>query len=160
MIADEILYNTAHQRQRAIRFFDREGSIHARTLAWWGARVKTAHSLPPFLFRDPLRQPALTALLRRIVSPDLIGCFGSQRGHRYRFAVSIDGDKGEIARVRVPSHAGQQILRFHPYPYFHGRAADVVDARFHDHKISDVDRLAEIDAIDRHRHPRHARLAS
>jgi hypothetical protein len=32
MLAHEILHDPAHQRQRAIRFFDREDLFHASTL--------------------------------------------------------------------------------------------------------------------------------
>ena len=50
------------------------------------------------------------------------------------------------------------VLGFHPHSDFHRRSAHEVDARFHDHEIPDVDRLAEIHPIDRDSHARQSRV--
>ncbi len=42
-----------------------------------------------------------------------------------------------------------KIFSFDSHSNFHRRAADVVHAALHDHQIAEVNRLAEIDSVDR-----------
>ena len=43
----------------------------------------------------------------------------------------------------------EQLLSLHAYSHFHGRAADVIDARLHHDEVTEVNRLTKIDSIDR-----------
>src|SRR5947209_8418880 len=49
--------------------------------------------------------------------------------------ISVDGNEGEIAGVRVAMPARHQILGFDANTNLHRRAADVVHARLHDDEI-------------------------
>src|SRR5690606_39055586 len=63
----------------------------------------------------------------------------------------VNGNEGEVARIRVATHAGSHVFGLHAHANFHGRPARVVHTRFHDHQFTNVDGLAEIHAIDGYR---------
>ena len=56
--------------------------------------------------------------------------------------------------------SGLQILRLDANTDFHRRAPDVIHAAPHDHEITEMDGLAEIDPINRRGHARAARVAN
>ena len=94
-------------------------------------------------------EPPRSALLRRLEAAPLIWRFGNQPWHLDRPAGSVDRDKRQIARIRVTTATGEQLLGFDANANFHRRAADIVHTRFHDNEIAEVDWLAEVDAVDR-----------
>jgi hypothetical protein len=99
-------------------------------------------------FALPFFQPPSAALLCCMVPAFLIGSFRTQLRDLDGFAVLINSDEREIARVGVPPLARHELFGFHANADFHRGAPHEVDARLHDDEIAKMYRLAEIDAID------------
>src|SRR3954464_7676628 len=123
----------------------------------WGAANSWSRAIP--LFRNSFVESSLAASLGRAVPPNLISSLRFERRHRHRLTVAIDGDEGEITRIGVQSHSRKKIFGLDPYSDFHRSAADVIHARLHDEQVSDVYRLAKVDAIHRHRNTDVTRVA-
>src|SRR3954471_14282388 len=84
------------------------------------------------LFRDALLESPLPSLLGGLVAAHLFARLRPQRGNWHRSTVPIDGDEGEVARIRVAADAGDEILRLHAHADFHRGPSHVVNAGFHD----------------------------
>src|SRR5579871_6179497 len=107
---------------------------------------------PRLAASSPLRitlfEPTPTPLHRRRVAPHLLGALRHEPWHLDRPSIPIYGHERQIAGIRVPAPASQEILRLDPHADFHRRTSDVIHAGLHDDQIADVNRLAEIHAID------------
>ena len=82
-------------------------------------------------------------------SPGVLRVRQIQWSHRAGPVVLVDGDEGQETCVRVPFVASEEILGFHENTDLHGRTADEVHSRRARHELTCIDRLHEVDAIDR-----------
>ena len=73
----------------------------------------------------------------------------SAAGSCSRSAVAIDGDKRQVGAARHPPVPGQDLLREHFDFHFERRAPRRRDARLEDDQIADLDRMQELQAVDR-----------
>src|SRR4029079_5724672 len=108
------------------------------------------------LFRRSFLEPSLPSRFRCFIPPHLILALRDKTRNFYRPAVAIDCDESEVARVRMTPDTGLKILGFDSNSDFHRRAPDKVHAALHDDQIADVDRLAEINSVDRDGHAVHS----
>ena len=74
-------------------------------------------------------------------------------------AVAIDGDEGQVGAAGHPPHAGQRLLREHLDLDFERRAPRGGDARLEDDQVADLDRVQELQAVDRGGDEQAARVA-
>src|SRR5205807_9060195 len=73
--------------------------------------------------------------------------------------VFIYGNVGEVGRTGVRYFTGLQILSFYPDPDLHGGCSSVVDRCFEAEKVSDIDGMIEVHAIDARRDNNGSRVA-
>src|SRR4051794_35256030 len=118
--------------------------------SWPGSSVswQSGCSGLPGLFVSLFEAPA-AAFLGGGESSLFLRRFRDDLRDRHRAAVAVDGNEGEVAGVRVAAATGDHVLSFDADADLHRGAAGEVDARLHDDQVPDVDRLAEIDTVDR-----------
>src|SRR5581483_4528407 len=109
-------------------------------------------------FRLALLEPATATLLGRGIPADLVLGLRYETRDFHGTTVSIHRDHGEVATVRMPQPARDQILSVHANADLHRRAADVVHAGFHYDQVADMDRLPKIHAVHGRRNRRHPRM--
>jgi len=102
-----------------------------------------------FFFELALFEPSTATLLRRRITTLLVVCFGPDVRYFDGTTISINCNERQITRVGVSPDAGQEILGLDTHTDLHGSLAYKVDARFHDNEVTEVNRLPEIDAVDR-----------
>src|SRR4051794_136098 len=110
-------------------------------------RVRAALAL--LRFPLALLEPPRSPLLRRLEATLLVWRFGDEARYLDRATITIHGDEGQIARVRMAASAGEQLLGLDAHSDLHRRSADVIHTRLHDDQVAEVDGLAEIHAVDR-----------
>ena len=82
-----------------------------------------------------------------------------QRRDLNALSIAIDRDERQIRAAGQPAHAGQRLLRKHFDLHFERRGPDGGDARLENDQVADLDRVEELQAVDRGRHEQRAGVA-
>src|SRR5690349_25165818 len=80
------------------------------------------------------------AFLRCFVASNLVRRFRDQSGNLDGPASAVDRDESQVARIRVAAATGEQLFRLDADADLHRGTADVVDARFENDQIAEMDR--------------------
>src|SRR5216110_984498 len=115
--------------------------------------------LTPALVVAAFHHPFRATLRGAVVAALLVGGLGDDRRDLRRAAVFVQRDVGDIARIRVSLVSRQHVLGEHLHADFHRGPAGEVHPRHRRHQLADVDRLAEIDLVNRDRDALTARVA-
>src|SRR5438046_690598 len=98
---------------------------------------------------SPIHCPAGAPLRGSIVPALLVGRLGDDRRHLGWLALIVERDVCQITRVGVPLHSRERILGDDLDPHLHRRLAGEVHAPVRGEQLPHVDRLAEVDLVDR-----------
>ena len=100
------------------------------------------------LLRVTLLETTPTPILSRRITPLLRVALGDEHRNFTGVPVVVHGDEREVAGVRVPSHARDQIFGFDANSDLHGRSTHEVDARLEHDEVTEVNGLPEVYPVD------------
>src|SRR5437867_8550072 len=116
--------------------------------------------LTPALIVAAFHHPLGAPLRGPVVAPLLVRSLGHDRRNFGGTAVLVERDVRDVTGVGVAAVTRQHVFREHLHADFHRRPAREVHARHRGHQLTDVNRLAKIDLVHRHRDAFAVRVAN